>query len=58
MTNVCLRRWGRWPTHARAGDLGRVALERVDGEPVLGSPWEPLLAASASSRAAPAELRA
>ncbi len=30
---------------ARAGRLRRIALERVDGEPVLGSRWEPLLAA-------------
>jgi ATP-dependent Lhr-like helicase len=30
--------------HARAGRLpARVALERVDGEPVLGSRWEPAL---------------
>jgi ATP-dependent helicase Lhr and Lhr-like helicase len=30
--------------HARAGRLPvRIALERVDGEPVLGSPWEPVL---------------
>jgi ATP-dependent Lhr-like helicase len=31
--------------HARAGRLpGRIALERVDGEPVLGSSWEAALA--------------
>ncbi len=30
--------------HARAGRLPtRIALERVDGEPVLGSPWEAVL---------------
>jgi ATP-dependent helicase Lhr and Lhr-like helicase len=30
--------------HARAGRLAaRIALERVDGEPVLGSRWEPAL---------------
>jgi ATP-dependent Lhr-like helicase len=30
--------------HARAGRLpARIALERVDGEPVLGSPWEAAL---------------
>ena len=27
----------------RTGRLGRLALERVDGEPVVGSPLEPLL---------------
>jgi ATP-dependent Lhr-like helicase len=26
--------------HVRAGRLGRMALERVDGEPVIGSDWE------------------
>ncbi|HEY7830720.1 MAG TPA: DEAD/DEAH box helicase [Solirubrobacteraceae bacterium] len=31
--------------HARAGHLRRIALEKVDGESVLGSHWEPLLAA-------------
>jgi ATP-dependent helicase Lhr and Lhr-like helicase len=31
--------------HARAGRLGpRLALERVDGEPLLGTPWEAALA--------------
>jgi ATP-dependent Lhr-like helicase len=29
--------------HVRAGRLGRLALERVDGEPVVGSDWEPRL---------------
>ncbi len=30
--------------HARSGRLpARIALERVDGEPVLGSPWEAVL---------------
>jgi ATP-dependent Lhr-like helicase len=29
--------------HVRAGRIKRVALERVDGEPVVGSPWEPRL---------------
>jgi ATP-dependent Lhr-like helicase len=28
----------------RSGKLGRIALERIDGEPVLGSPWEAALA--------------
>jgi ATP-dependent Lhr-like helicase len=31
--------------YARAGHLRRIALEKVDGESVLGSRWEPLLAA-------------
>ncbi len=31
--------------YARAGHLRRIALEKVDGESVLGSHWEPLLAA-------------
>jgi ATP-dependent Lhr-like helicase len=26
--------------HVRAGRIRRIALERVDGEPVVGSPWE------------------
>jgi ATP-dependent Lhr-like helicase len=30
--------------HARAGRVKRIALERVDGEPVMGSPWETRLA--------------
>jgi ATP-dependent Lhr-like helicase len=30
--------------HARAGRVRRIALERVDGEPVLGTPWEAALA--------------
>ncbi len=30
--------------HARAGRVKRIALEKVDGEPVMGSRWEPLLA--------------
>jgi ATP-dependent Lhr-like helicase len=29
--------------HVRAGRLPRIALERVDGAPVLGTPWEALL---------------
>ena len=29
--------------HARSGRLRRIALEKVDGETVLGSRWEPLL---------------
>jgi ATP-dependent Lhr-like helicase len=29
--------------HVRRGRLGRLALERFDGEPVVGSPYEPLL---------------
>jgi ATP-dependent helicase Lhr and Lhr-like helicase len=36
---------GALAEHARAGHLRRIALEKVDGEPVLGSRWEPLLAA-------------
>jgi ATP-dependent Lhr-like helicase len=37
---------GALAEHARAGRLaGRIALERVDGEPVLGSRWEDALAA-------------
>jgi ATP-dependent Lhr-like helicase len=35
---------GALAEHARAGRGRRVAIERVDGAPVLGSPWEPLLA--------------
>src|SRR5690606_29947522 len=31
--------------HARAGRIRRIALERIDGEPAIGSRWEPLLAA-------------
>jgi ATP-dependent Lhr-like helicase len=31
--------------HARAGRIKRIALERVDGEPVMGTRWEPALAA-------------
>ncbi len=35
---------GALAEHARAGRLpARIALERVDGEPVLGSPWEAAL---------------
>ncbi|HEX5146557.1 MAG TPA: DEAD/DEAH box helicase, partial [Conexibacter sp.] len=30
--------------HARAGRIRRIALERVDGEPVMGTPWEAALA--------------
>jgi ATP-dependent Lhr-like helicase len=30
--------------HARAGRLGRLALEKVDGEPVMGTRWEAALA--------------
>jgi ATP-dependent helicase Lhr and Lhr-like helicase len=26
--------------HVRAGRIKRISLERVDGEPVVGSPWE------------------
>jgi ATP-dependent Lhr-like helicase len=37
---------GALAEHVRAGRLsGRIALERVDGEPVLGTPWEAALAA-------------
>src|SRR4029077_10646974 len=36
---------GALAEHARAGHLRRIALEKVDGEAVLGSRWEPLLAA-------------
>ncbi len=28
----------------RAGQIGRLALERIDGEPAIGSQWETLLA--------------
>jgi ATP-dependent Lhr-like helicase len=31
--------------HARAGHLRRIALEKVDGQAILGSPWEGILAA-------------
>ncbi len=31
--------------HVRAGQGGRLALQRIDGEPVLGGPWEGALAA-------------
>ncbi len=31
--------------HARAGRIKRIALEKVDGEPVMGTPWEAALAA-------------
>ena len=37
------RRWGRSPTSSRGGRSRRLSLERVDGEPVVGSDWEPLL---------------
>ena len=30
--------------HARAGRIRRIALEKVDGEPVMGTPWEVALA--------------
>jgi len=30
--------------HARAGRIRRIALEKVDGEPVMGTPWEAMLA--------------
>ena len=30
--------------HARAGRIKRIALEKVDGEPVMGTPWEAALA--------------
>ncbi len=30
--------------HARAGHIRRIALEKVDGEPVMGTPWEAALA--------------
>jgi ATP-dependent Lhr-like helicase len=30
--------------HARAGNIKRIALEKIDGEPVIGSSWESLLA--------------
>ncbi|HYV16669.1 MAG TPA: DEAD/DEAH box helicase [Conexibacter sp.] len=29
--------------HARAGRIKRIALEKVDGEPVMGTPWEAAL---------------
>jgi ATP-dependent helicase Lhr and Lhr-like helicase len=31
--------------HARAGRIRRIALEKVDGEPVMGTPWERALEA-------------
>ena len=31
--------------HARAGRIRRIALEKVDGEPVMGTPWEARLEA-------------
>jgi ATP-dependent Lhr-like helicase len=30
--------------HATAGRIRRIALEKVDGEPVMGTPWEAALA--------------
>jgi ATP-dependent Lhr-like helicase len=41
--------------HARAGRVKRIALERVDGEPVMGSRWEPALA-DVGFRAGPRKL--
>ena len=35
--------------HVRAGRLKRLALEKVDGEPVVGSPWEERLVAAGFS---------
>ena len=32
--------------HVRRGRMGRLALERLDGEPVVGSPYEPMLVAT------------
>jgi ATP-dependent Lhr-like helicase len=47
---------GALAEHVRAGRLaGRIALERVDGEPVLGTRWEAALAA-AGFRAGPRRL--
>ena len=31
--------------HAKAGRIRRIALEKVDGEPVMGTPWEAALEA-------------
>jgi ATP-dependent helicase Lhr and Lhr-like helicase len=36
---------GALADHVRAGRLGRLGLERVNGAPVMGSAWEPALAA-------------
>ena len=36
---------GALAEHVHAGRLGRLALEKVDGEPVVGSPWEDRLVA-------------
>jgi ATP-dependent Lhr-like helicase len=41
--------------HARAGRIRRIALERVDGEPVMGTPWEAALA-EVGFRAGPRKL--
>ncbi len=41
--------------HARAGRIRRIALEKVDGEPVMGTPWEAALA-EVGFRAGPRKL--
>jgi ATP-dependent helicase Lhr and Lhr-like helicase len=41
--------------HARAGRIRRIALEKVDGEPVMGTPWEAALA-DVGFRAGPRKL--
>jgi len=41
--------------HARAGRVRRIALEKVDGEPVMGTPWEAALA-EVGFRAGPRKL--
>ena len=48
------RRWPRrsasWPRAAREGLLPRLAIERLDGEPVIGSGLEETLIAAGFSR--------
>jgi ATP-dependent helicase Lhr and Lhr-like helicase len=36
---------GALAEHVRAGRVGRIGLERVNGAPVIGSAWESALAA-------------
>ena len=42
-TRACARRSRRWPAFVTARRGMRLSLERVDGEPVVGSAWEALL---------------
>ena len=42
-TRACARRSRRSPAFVTADRARRLSLERVDGEPVVGSPLEPLL---------------